>query len=368
MADLRFFELLEKELLDELTADELLELKALLKSSPSFKKHRDLMKMYWKQDRKVYTANMKAFQRVMERIDNTEDADAMRESDLNDDSEIKKWWAGSRYIAAAVVLFVLGLGSFLFFVKQGQKKAIDISWQEKVTNRGYKESITLADGTIVTLNSGTKLRYPVSFTQNIREVYLDGEAFFKVHKDHLHPFIIHTNRINIKVLGTEFNVKSYPDDRISETTLISGAIEVTLDDRPSDRIFLKPKEKLIVYNNKNSLIKPNMPTGSESQSQTGKRMKYSLGNLTYSTDNDSVVVETSWLNNQLIFNDEDFETIAASMDRWYAKKIVFRDEELKKLRFAAVFKREPITRALKALQLVEDFRYEMRDSVVYIFK
>ena len=367
MTDQRFFELLEKELLEGLTAEELVELKALLKRNPSFKKHRDQMKMYWKQDRKVYTANMKAFQRVMERIDNVEDPDVII-GERDYDSKIKKWWAGSRYFAAAVVLFIFSFGSFLFFVKQGQKESTTISWQEKVTNRGYKENVTLADGTIVTLNSGTKLRYPVLFNQNIREVYLDGEAFFKVHKDRLHPFIIHTNRINIKVLGTEFNVKSYPDDRISETTLISGAIEVTLDDRPSDRIFLKPKEKLVVYNNKNSLIKPNTPTSNDTQSLAGKRMKYSLGNLTYSTDNDNVVVETSWLNNQLIFNDEDFETIAASMDRWYAKKIVFRDEELKKLRFAAVFKREPITRALKALQLVEDFRYEMRDSVVYIFR
>src|ERR1019366_6846207 len=103
-----------------------------------------------------------------------------------------------------------------------------------------KSKIVLSDGSVVTLNSETTLRYPAEFNGQTREVYLDGEAFFDVAKDHKHPFIVHAGKMNVRVLGTAFNIKSYANDATSETTLIRGAIEVTMSDRPSDRIILKP--------------------------------------------------------------------------------------------------------------------------------
>ena len=92
------------------------------------------------------------------------------------------------------------------------------------------------------------MTYDKNFGKNIREVNLTGEAFFDVTKDSSHPFIIHTNVIDIKVLGTEFNVRSYPNDANTETSLIRGKVEVTVKNRANEKIYLEPNEKLVVAN------------------------------------------------------------------------------------------------------------------------
>jgi ferric-dicitrate binding protein FerR (iron transport regulator) len=91
------------------------------------------------------------------------------------------------------------------------------------------------------VNSGSKLTYEGNFKGNLREVRLDGEAYFDVVKDALHPFIVHTSGIDIKVLGTAFNVKAYKVDRTIEATLIHGSIEVINQNQPgAPKIMLKP--------------------------------------------------------------------------------------------------------------------------------
>lgn len=119
---------------------------------------------------------------------------------------------------------------------------------EVSTKYGSRTKLVLPDGTQVWLNAGSKLSYDKTYGNTIREVSLSGEAYFDVEKNPEHPFVIHTGSINIKVLGTAFNVKSFPGEKNTETSLIRGSIEVTFKNRPSEKIILKPNEKLITAN------------------------------------------------------------------------------------------------------------------------
>jgi ferric-dicitrate binding protein FerR (iron transport regulator) len=221
----------------------------------------------------------------------------------------------------------------------------------------------MSDGTVITMNAATTLKYPDSFATGIREVYLDGEAYFDVAKDPQRPFIIHADKMNIRVLGTSFNIKSYPTEQQSEATLIKGSIEVTLNDRPSDRIILKPREKLIVQNN--TILKKQ--TAAAPKDSASKGTRYSLTNLTYFRNKANTVVETSWVDNKLVFSNEDFTQLSGQLERWYGIHMEFADDKVKDYRFTGLFEKETLSEALDALRMIEHFNYKIRNSTVYIF-
>ena len=223
---------------------------------------------------------------------------------------------------------------------------------EIVTRNGSKTNLLLPDGTRVWLNAGSKLNYDTTYGITIREVTLSGEAFFDVIKNPSRPFIIHTGEINIKVLGTAFNVKSYAGDKTIETSLIRGSIEVTFNHYSSKKINLKPNQKLVVLNSeikvgetKHSGI---MIPGSQ----------VAIGHLNH-FGSDSIVTETAWVQNKLIFQDESFENIARQLERWYGVSIIFEKQELKETHLTGSFKNESIRQALDALKLTASFNYKI---------
>src|SRR5260221_1009127 len=120
------------------------------------------------------------------------------------------------------------------------------------TKNGSKTNLLLPDGTRVWLNAGSSITYDSSYDKMMREVILSGEGYFDVVRNKEKPFIIHAAKINIKVLGTQFNVKSYPTDNTTEASLIHGSIEVTFRDKPNKKIILKPNEKIVVDNDRNT--------------------------------------------------------------------------------------------------------------------
>jgi len=274
------------------------------------------------------------------------------------------WYSAAAAILAAVCIFAWHYSA----TPSPASKLIASRWLQQTTRPTKKSVVTLADGTVVTLNSSTSLKYPDRFDAKTREVYLDGEAYFDVFKDALHPFIIHTSKMNIRVLGTSFNVKSYPGETLSETTLIRGSIEVTLNDRPSDRIILKPKEKLVVQNSTGAIKKQDDGAARlPAQDNAAKGTRYSLTNLTYLPNNEKMVVETSWLENKLVFSDKDFVDISGQLERWYGMHFEFGNDRVKDYRFTGLFEKESLPQVLDALKMVEHFRYKITNATVYIY-
>ncbi|MEZ2335784.1 FecR family protein [Mucilaginibacter sp. RCC_168] len=361
MGNDRFIELVSKKLTNEISSEESKELQHCLNSDEINRRDFEFLNIYWNSNDTEFADNALAFQKIITKIKGQETNSLAVLASKN--AYLYIWRA-----AAAIIL--LAGCSWLFYSRLVSKRINPLTtapnaWQNKNTVKREKSTIVLTDGTRITLNSQSTLKYPAIFTGKTREVYLSGEAFFDVHKDHEHPFIIHTEKMNIKVLGTAFNVKSYPNDPQSETTLIRGAIEVTLDDRPSDRIILKPSEKLIV---KNGLFKTvHRNTAKLKSAETNSGMQYVLTTFTRLPQDDSTIIETSWTQNKFVFRDENFTNLAYRMERWYGVDIKFKNDALKQYRFSGVFEKETVNQALNALRMTENFNYKIKNSTIYIY-
>lgn len=137
----------------------------------------------------------------------------------------RRWLSGS---AAAAILIIIS-SSLTYFLTNSYKDSHPELMAECQVKNGSTEKVLLPDGTVAYLNGGTVIFYPESFSGRTRTVYLSGEGSFKVAKDKTKPFIIHSGKMSVKALGTEFNVKAYPDDDLIYATLIEGKIAVICD-------------------------------------------------------------------------------------------------------------------------------------------
>lgn len=229
---------------------------------------------------------------------------------------------------------------------------------EVIAKLGARTKLVLPDGTQVWLNSGSKLNYKNDFDSKFREVELDGEAFFDVVKDTKHPFIVHASSINIKVVGTAFNVKSYQQDETIETTLLRGIIEVSKKDNPTGpKVILRPNEKLI-FNKLSVTTRPAVISEKKDSLQANATSDISITPIAKNVP-DSNKIETSWMYNKLIFDGDTFSELAEKMERWYNVKIIFKSNELYHYRFKGVFSSETVQEAFDALKLTANFKYKI---------
>ncbi len=276
------------------------------------------------------------------------------------------------FIIAAVALpfFIVTffLGAHFFSSSQSSVSPIKSTSKESLkavseiaTKNGSKTNIILPDGTKVWLNAGSNLTYDSSYGKSIREVSLSGEGFFDVVKNKEKPFIIHAASINIKVLGTEFNVKSYPSEKTTEASLIRGSIEVTFRDKPNKTVILKPNEKIVVDNIKKVEAVIQSHTQNNEVKVKDVADGFAVKNLTYESKTGDVI-ETSWVDNKLIFQDESFDDIARQLERWYGVSINFENGQLKENHLTGSFKNETIRQALDALKFTATFNYSIDNN------
>ena len=217
------------------------------------------------------------------------------------------------------------------------------------TKKGSKTNLELPDGTQVWLNGDSKITYDKSFGGSSRDVYLSGEAYFDVvHNDKL-PFIVHTAEIDIKVLGTAFNVKAYATDKKTEATLIRGSIEVNFKKDGSRKILLKPNEKLTVERDLANSGQPEIQIAA-----------------IHKQENDSVATEAQWNKNKLAFDNEKLEDIARQLSRWYGIEVEVSGDALKEKRFTGNFEQESVQEVMDALKVTGEFNYNIEKNKITI--
>ncbi len=168
---------------------------------------------------------------------------------------------------------------------------------------GRRHSLKLSDGTMVQLNSGSSLVFPAMFLGNQREVYLKGEGYFTVTKKEKMPFIVKTDNVNIKVLGTQFNVSAYENENFTSAVLVEGSVEVYTNK------FLKKDQCKIV---------------------PGQGYFYSAANSDYNVRNVDVNEYISWIDGMLQFKGQSFASIIAKIEKFYNVSINIKDDELAK--------------------------------------
>jgi ferric-dicitrate binding protein FerR (iron transport regulator) len=358
----------------EATEAELGELEELLRKQPAWQYSYEMLSSWWMlfKNQDIEEDASASFAHVRELI-GTHEVQQPAESPVavapwDMPGYRKKTW--KKWLVAAALAAVIGLGGALLLktrpLDAGAGQATASSQQsglsEISTRYGSKSKVTLPDGTMVWLNSGSNFTYDNNhFGETGREVTLSGEAFFKVAKDPGHPFIIHAGKIDIRVLGTSFDVKSYPDDATTTATLIQGAIEVSFADQPQKTVRLAPSEKLVVFNDDEQVLQ------NPSSLKSAGRQGYQITPVTV-IPSDSTVVETSWVENKLAFRGESFEQLAVQMERWYNVHINFSSSAVKQYRFTGIFTTESLDQALKALQITAPFRYRIEKNEVYISK
>jgi ferric-dicitrate binding protein FerR (iron transport regulator) len=250
------------------------------------------------------------------------------------------WFGLSAAAAVAGVIFLV-----YFFAHTETVQSKTTSKGEMVTPRASISKIRLPDGTVVTMNADSKLTYGGDFFKSNREVTLAGEAFFDVVHDAAHPFVIHTKAADVKVLGTVFNVRNYPGDKIFETTLIKGKVEVIVKGLRPRHIILKPSEKITIKAHQNS-------KGGEAWTQPAVQ-------LTPVVLQNNVMAEASWIDNKLAFSNEPLETIALELERKFNVEVIFQNDTAKKYRYTGIFDGSDMQEILQILQLSKKFNYQL---------
>lgn len=264
------------------------------------------------------------------------------------------------YLAAAAVGVVLLGGTLLAFLQRQRGGNKAVVWSTVQTKPGSKTRITLPDGTLVVLNAGSSLSYPNDFAKEWREVKLTGEGYFDVAKMADHPFVIHTHTVDVKVLGTTFNVRAYGDESHTETALISGTVEVTIKDAGKQHITLSPHQKLLVAN-----VITQAPAKQHRAAMGDLKPLIILEGLEEG-HRDSVIQETAWIDNRFVYRDENFEKLIKRIERWYGVTVECRNRELLQSSFTGNVQEESLDQLLGVLQQTKHFEYSINAGKVVI--
>ncbi|MRX41263.1 DUF4974 domain-containing protein [Flavobacterium sp. LC2016-23] len=245
----------------------------------------------------------------------------------------KVFFLNSRnWIMAASLLLAAGLTGFFFLNSE------TITTRQYAAKPGEHTKITLSDGTQIWLNAGSLLKYPSKFKGDTREVYLTGEAFFDVAKDKKHPFIIHTDKMDTKVLGTSFNVQAYPGQATQEVSVLTGRVNVksTVTD---ENVYVTPGQK-VVFKSKNSSLHAfiNIPMNSISL----------------------------WRKNIIVFEDTPLPEVIATINRNYNVAISIENKNLNALRISAYFKELPAEQVIGLVCNIINANYKIESGVYRI--
>jgi len=358
MPENRLIELLTRKMAGEASEEELHELEEILTEHPDAMYTEEIFTQIWHSKVKEEDSNYfyrKHKKKYQDQFASTESIEAF--------APRENWFKKHRITAVAILTLLTIFGSGYFILPSAPKSTNKVSeYKSIVAGKGIRKAITLPDGTKVWLNGDSKLTYNVKMNEgDTRMVSLTGEAFFDVAHDKEHPFVIRTDKVSIKVLGTAFNVSAYPNDKKCETTLLRGSIELTVNDDSNQKFLLKPAEKF-------ALISEEREKTSDNSIHKNEGGKLVIEHLTIvKVANKEYVAETSWTDNKLIFDNESLEEIAAKLERWYNVKITFSGQSIGKYRFTGAFENETVEQALTALQIIKSFNFKINENDITIY-
>lgn len=253
--------------------------------------------------------------------------------------------------AAAVILFSIGLAWAWNAVFNNKQVNEPVVYNEIIVPVGEKSQIILSDSTHVWINSGSHFRYPADFGNKNRDVSLEGEAYFDVRKRKGTRFTVNTHDVRIQVLGTAFNVKSYPEDKKTQTTVVRGIVRVESKISKDAPIIIHPDQMATIHE----------------EARVSTQDIAALNKKLFVTNKVNTAVITSWKDQLLVFADETFEDIAVKMERWYNVKILIFDNELKQERYNGKFvHNETIYEVLEAIKITTPMDYSVTEQGIII--
>ncbi|MFC2098576.1 FecR family protein [Bacteroidota bacterium] len=277
----------------------------------------------------------------------------------------------SRVAAILLLPLMSYLGWEVVNQKMWDKSQNEILYNEIFCPIGTRSHFELPDGTTGWLNNGSRLKYPVKFFDNYREVELIGEAYFDVTHNRSKPFIINTGGLDVKVLGTKLNVHAYPDEEMQAFTLESGSIELIRRDNEQEITVLKMKSgqhavytlakdqlDVVSENSQETIIvgQQNQGTNSTINNGTTSQKIDALGgkiNIGY----EETSKYTDWTNGKLILRNDPMPLMLKRIERWYNVKFIVKDERINSYRYWATFEEENLDQVLRMLSLTGPIKF-----------
>lgn len=237
------------------------------------------------------------------------------------------------WTVAASLLFAVSLSCFLYL------SSLKTITRQYATRAGEHAKIVLSDGTQIWLNAGSHVKYPVTFKGDTREIYLIGEAFFDVAKDKKHPFIIHTDKMDTKVLGTSFNVQAYPDQTTQEVSVLTGRVNVK-STVTEENVYVTPGQKVVFKSHSNKL-------------QAFKDIPMNSISL--------------WRKHIIVFEDAPLPEVIATINRNYNVTVQIANKNLNNLKISAYFKELPAGQVVALVCNIINAEYKI-ESGTYVIR
>lgn len=352
----RIWQLVARKLSGEAGIDELRELEALLREDAELAYRVHLYTRYFENPsgEPGESSRQEATARFSERLLREEADKTYPVQEIRGRMHIGKKW-----VAAAGLILLAVSSVFYYRMSSGERTTNQLALtNEFKTMPGTRSKTILPDGSVVWLNSESKITYDKDFGINNRELTLQGEAFFDVVKNKAVPFIVHAQTVKIVVKGTAFNVRSYPGSHEVQTSLIRGAVELINEADPGSPIRLKPNEKITIRTDE-------LPLAGEPQKTEEKKEIYRLDTLRQFALS-MTIPEVSWVTNQLVFDNEVFTSVIDKMEKWYNVDIVLVNDGLGNKQFSGAYEDEDVIQALEALQYVHPFDFEVKGRTIVI--
>ena len=215
------------------------------------------------------------------------------------------------------------------------KESGPLLYNTLITPKGGKYQLKLSDGTEVWLNANSSIKYPVTFTDSTREVFLDGEAFFDVQHNGK-TFFVNTQQTSVKVLGTSFNVSAYSDEHYTSTTLVEGSV----------KMLTSTMEKVIVPNEQANVL---------------------LNETEIHVKEVNTELYTSWMKGKIEFESENLEAVMRRLSRLYDFEYSFENEAAKDFHFTArIDDSEPFSSILEMLELTTNVEFKLKENKIII--
>ncbi len=309
-----------KELEGEITSPEKEELEAWLLDP--------INREYFLEQKKLW--NLTGELRRMEKI-NAETARIKVERKLFGKTSLSLFRRYLERVAAIVSIPLLFASLWFYFNRYTPDEPVETTAFNKIeVPLGMRSSVILPDSTLVWLNAGSTLLYPVPFGSHERRVELSGEGYFEVKKDSGKSFFVSAKGIDIRVVGTSFNCCAYPDAKYTETMLVEGEIEMSVKDRES-RIVMHPGELATL-------------TGNQSRIEVRK------------VHSDKYI---SWKSGKLVFRDDPMGKVIEKLERWYNVEFIVDNIEILGYVYSATFSGESLDQMLKMFALSAPIEYRI---------
>jgi ferric-dicitrate binding protein FerR (iron transport regulator) len=332
-----FTDLVIDYLTGQINEEQLEALKNQLLTDPCSKQRFEEMREIWMTAMQTAFDRETAFRMFLARINSKKETHKPQRRHIH----FARWM---RAAAAVVIGFMGGLFSLYFYnYNTVPAQPVNVSQIETVVPLGSKSRVTLTDGTGIWLNAGSRLRYMSDFGQTNREVYLEGEGYFDVAHDPAKTFVVKTDKIDIKALGTSFNVKAYPDEEIIETVLVEGKVSF-------GETILKPRERG-VYTRKNATLFVQKKAGKQSAPDRREAAVSGMPTVKIVEIPVDPVIYTSWKDSLWKIECETLDDMAVKLERRYNVDIRFKDPAMGQLSVTATFKDESLEQVLRFLQL-----------------